>query len=63
MNIIADRDVNILVPTTDIMTEFVDTPVELDQKYAKLFSLVDKSRYIVFFTGAGISTAANIPGM
>lgn len=43
------------------MTEFLDQSDELQEKYSKLYSLLDVSEHIVFFTGAGISTAANIP--
>ena len=44
------------------MTEFLDQSDELQEKYSKLYSLLDVSEHIAFFTGAGISTAANIPG-
>lgn len=43
------------------MTEFCDLPERLRAKYDLLFSLLDKSKSIAFFTGAGISTSANIP--
>ena len=45
------------------MTEFLDEPDELEKKYYKLCSILQKSQNIVFFTGAGISTAAKIPGL
>ncbi len=42
-------------------TEFVDDPTEVDQKLAKLVALIKESKYCVMYSGAGISTAANIP--
>ena len=43
------------------MSEFVDSDGQLNKKYRKLFKLIDDAKYVVFFTGAGISTAADIP--
>merc|ERR1719313_1373418 len=40
--------------------EFADSAAELEAKIADLESLVRESRNTVFFTGAGISTAAGI---
>jgi hypothetical protein len=45
------------------MVEFTDQVDILQKKYNKLFLILEKCQHIVFFTGAGISTAANIPGM
>ena len=44
------------------MNEFLDDCEQLNVKYSKLFKILDKSQNVSFFTGAGISTAANIPG-
>ena len=44
------------------MAEFLDTEDELNEKYSELYKILDKSQNISFFTGAGISTAAKIPG-
>ena len=43
------------------MTEFIDPEEVLCGKYTELFELLGRSKNVVFFTGAGISTAANIP--
>ena len=44
------------------MAEFYDSQDILKSKYGQLFEVVTKSTNMVFFTGAGISTAAKIPG-
>ena len=44
------------------MTEFNDPEAVLKSKYKQLFEMINKSDVMVFFTGAGISTAAKIPG-
>lgn len=43
------------------MKEFTDSEEVLQKKYDRLFHIIKRSKNIVFFTGAGISTAANIP--
>lgn len=40
--------------------EFQDSPEELEEKVVQLAQLVQASKYTVFFTGAGVSTAAGI---
>ena len=44
------------------MSEFSDPEDVLTKKYKTLFKIIGKCNNIVFFTGAGISTAADIPG-
>ncbi|RHZ89945.1 hypothetical protein Glove_9g176 [Diversispora epigaea] len=43
------------------VTEYFDTPKELEEKIKRLAELVRKSQHIVYFTGAGLSTSAGIP--
>eukprot|EP00003_Mantamonas_plastica_P021432 TRINITY_DN3478_c0_g1_i1.p2 TRINITY_DN3478_c0_g1~~TRINITY_DN3478_c0_g1_i1.p2 ORF type:complete len:127 (+),score=33.97 TRINITY_DN3478_c0_g1_i1:91-471(+) len=45
----------------DDRTEFEDDEDTLTAKIEELIGMVLESKKIVFFTGAGISTAANIP--
>jgi len=42
------------------VAEFFDSPEDLDEKVRALATLVRDSNYIVFFTGAGVSTSAGI---
>ena len=41
--------------------EFFDTPQELDEKVNLLAEMIVCAKSVVFFTGAGISTACGIP--
>ena len=41
--------------------EYFDSPEELDEKISMLAEMVIRSRHMVAFTGAGISTASGIP--
>ena len=41
--------------------EYFDSPEELDAKVTMLAEMVITSKYMVSFTGAGISTACGIP--
>lgn len=43
------------------MSEIFDPPNVLQQKIEELASLVEESKYLVAFTGAGISTSCGIP--
>jgi len=43
------------------ITEFEESAEELENKITELAKLVQNSQKVVFFTGAGISTAAKIP--
>ena len=43
------------------LTEYYDAPNELKAKIKKLAALVQKSKHMVAYTGAGISTSAKIP--
>ncbi|KAG2391957.1 hypothetical protein C9374_013442 [Naegleria lovaniensis] len=55
-------------PSTEIIydksgndiTEYYDSPQELDAKIEQLAKLIHSSKHIVFYTGAGISTSAGI---
>eukprot|EP00927_Polykrikos_kofoidii_P028287 TRINITY_DN24727_c0_g4_i1.p1 TRINITY_DN24727_c0_g4~~TRINITY_DN24727_c0_g4_i1.p1 ORF type:complete len:495 (-),score=44.11 TRINITY_DN24727_c0_g4_i1:118-1524(-) len=51
-----------MVDTVDAAraTEYNDTPEEFERKVDKLADMVRRSRYTVFFTGAGVATAAGI---
>jgi len=44
------------------LREYNDTPEELQEKTTKVAELLKESRHTVVFTGAGVSTAASIPG-
>lgn len=46
----------------DRKKEIEDSPVKLAKKCAQLSKAIQKAKYLVVYTGAGISTAANIPG-
>ncbi|KAK6947082.1 Sirtuin family [Dillenia turbinata] len=43
------------------MSEFFDSPHVLKEKIEQLASMVQKSKHLVVFTGAGISTSCGIP--
>ncbi|KAL5737355.1 hypothetical protein ACOSP7_030116 [Xanthoceras sorbifolium] len=43
------------------MTEFFDPPKALQEKIEQLAKLIEKSKHLVVFTGAGISTSCGIP--
>ncbi|KAJ0046679.1 hypothetical protein Pint_03856 [Pistacia integerrima] len=43
------------------MTEFFDSPQLLQEKIEQLAKLIQKSKHLVVFTGAGISTSCGIP--
>ncbi|XP_044473318.1 NAD-dependent protein deacetylase SRT1-like [Mangifera indica] len=43
------------------MTEFFDPPQVLQEKIEQLAKLIQKSKHLVVFTGAGISTSCGIP--
>ena len=43
------------------MAETFDNEAEFDQKMTRLAELVKSARHCIVYTGAGISTAANIP--
>ncbi|XP_071730063.1 NAD-dependent protein deacetylase SRT1-like [Rutidosis leptorrhynchoides] len=43
------------------MSEFFDSPELLQQKIKQLAKLIKKSKHLVAFTGAGISTSSGIP--
>ncbi|KAJ4725289.1 NAD-dependent protein like [Melia azedarach] len=43
------------------MTEFFDSPQVLQEKIEQLAKLIQKSKHLVVFTGAGISTSCGIP--
>eukprot|EP01006_Ploeotia_vitrea_P065962 TRINITY_DN94102_c0_g1_i1.p1 TRINITY_DN94102_c0_g1~~TRINITY_DN94102_c0_g1_i1.p1 ORF type:complete len:380 (+),score=39.42 TRINITY_DN94102_c0_g1_i1:50-1189(+) len=43
------------------LQEFRDTSQQLDQKVQQLAAMVSASNHMIFYTGAGISTAASIP--
>eukprot|EP01105_Mastigella_eilhardi_P018140 TRINITY_DN4196_c0_g1_i1.p1 TRINITY_DN4196_c0_g1~~TRINITY_DN4196_c0_g1_i1.p1 ORF type:complete len:515 (-),score=143.31 TRINITY_DN4196_c0_g1_i1:78-1622(-) len=47
--------------TEEEIKEFFDTPEDFEIKMKSLAELVKKSKYIVVYTGAGISTSASIP--
>ena len=42
--------------------EIEDSPAKLNKKCAQLSKAIQKAKNLVVYTGAGISTAANIPG-
>ncbi|TRY68356.1 hypothetical protein TCAL_04126 [Tigriopus californicus] len=41
--------------------EIEDSPEELEKKCLQMAKAIQKSKYLVVYTGAGVSTAANIP--
>ena len=41
--------------------EIRDSPVELEQKCLRLAQMIAAANHVIVYTGAGISTAANIP--
>ena len=41
-------------------TEFLDNEKILKEKFQKLEELIEESNYIIFYTGAGISTTTGI---
>ncbi|KAM1170151.1 hypothetical protein ACFX2G_021064 [Malus domestica] len=43
------------------MTEHFDTPHVLQEKFEQLAMVIQKSKHLVVFTGAGISTSCGIP--
>ncbi|CAH9076161.1 unnamed protein product [Cuscuta europaea] len=43
------------------MTEYYDTPHVLEEKAERLALMIKKSKHLVVFTGAGISTSCGIP--
>jgi NAD+-dependent protein deacetylase sirtuin 7 len=47
----------------DRKKEVEDSPTKLAKKCAQLSKAIQKAKYLVVYTGAGISTAANIPGI
>lgn len=46
----------------DRKKEIEDSPTKLVKKCAQLSKAIQKAKNLVVYTGAGISTAANIPG-
>ena len=46
----------------DRKKETEDSPAKLAKKCAQLSKAIQKAKNLVVYTGAGISTAANIPG-
>eukprot|EP00696_Hemimastix_kukwesjijk_P014529 gnl/Hemi2/28544_TR9457_c0_g1_i1.p1 gnl/Hemi2/28544_TR9457_c0_g1~~gnl/Hemi2/28544_TR9457_c0_g1_i1.p1 ORF type:complete len:458 (-),score=132.97 gnl/Hemi2/28544_TR9457_c0_g1_i1:220-1593(-) len=52
-----------MADTVDLnnITEYHDSAEELEQKVKELATLVRGSQHVIFFTGAGISTSAQIP--
>ena len=52
-----------MATTVDLneIEEFEDSPADLAVKIKKLAHLVEESKHLVAFTGAGISTSASIP--
>ena len=47
----------------DRKKEIEDSPAKLVKKCAQLSKAIQKAKNLVVYTGAGISTAANIPGI
>eukprot|EP01089_Gocevia_fonbrunei_P013077 TRINITY_DN3248_c0_g1_i1.p1 TRINITY_DN3248_c0_g1~~TRINITY_DN3248_c0_g1_i1.p1 ORF type:complete len:156 (-),score=29.25 TRINITY_DN3248_c0_g1_i1:480-947(-) len=52
-----------MADTVDLtrITEYEENSDSLQRKIDKLTKLVKKSKYIVFYTGAGVSTSAGVP--
>eukprot|EP01090_Pellita_catalonica_P023264 TRINITY_DN9468_c0_g1_i1.p1 TRINITY_DN9468_c0_g1~~TRINITY_DN9468_c0_g1_i1.p1 ORF type:complete len:411 (+),score=77.32 TRINITY_DN9468_c0_g1_i1:81-1313(+) len=51
----------VAAPNAEEVKEYYDTEEELDKKVAQFLQLLKAKKYFVCYTGAGISTAANIP--
>ena len=56
------RNINKRQIEEDRKKEIEDSPAKLDKKCAQLSKAIQKAKNLVVYTGAGISTAANIPG-
>lgn len=50
-------------PNSQEVIEYFDTKEELEAKVDLFVKLLKESTHCVFYTGAGISTSAHIPGI